>query len=171
MTPASCRIIMIPEKNISPPVMLHTVSNVCCAAFSSAFVIPVPFPENTDRHKLSTIIHKKILSVIHIPPPYIHMPGRRLFVPPHMNAYILSHMHTFHQQHAKEEEKNMQVQVLLQIAGIGLLVTVISQILNKAGREDLSSLTAIAGLVIVLVMVIRMVGQLLSDVQAIFHLT
>ena len=80
-------------------------------------------------------------------------------------------MHTFHQQHAKEEENNMQVQVLLQIAGIGLLVTVISQILNKAGREDLSSLTAIAGLVIVLVMVIRMVGQLLSDVQAIFHLT
>ena len=65
----------------------------------------------------------------------------------------------------------MQVQVLLQIAGIGLLVTVISQILNKAGREDLSSLTAIAGLVIVLVMVIRMVGQLLSYVQAIFHLT
>ena len=65
----------------------------------------------------------------------------------------------------------MQVQVLLQIAGIGLLVTVISQILNKAGREDLSSLTAIAGLVIVLVMVIRMVVQLLSDVQAIFHLT
>ncbi|MBR6524856.1 MAG: stage III sporulation protein AC [Clostridia bacterium] len=65
----------------------------------------------------------------------------------------------------------MQVQILLQIAGIGLLVTVISQILNKAGREDLSTLTAIAGLVIVLVMVVRMVGQLLNDVQTIFHLS
>ena len=65
----------------------------------------------------------------------------------------------------------MQVQILLQIAGIGLLVTVISQILNKAGREDLSTLTAIAGLVIVLVMVVRMVEQLLNDVQTIFHLS
>lgn len=65
----------------------------------------------------------------------------------------------------------MDVQVLLQIAGIGLLVTVISQILGKAGREDLGTLTAIAGLVIVLVMVVQMVGELLQSVQAIFHLS
>lgn len=65
----------------------------------------------------------------------------------------------------------MQVSILLQIAGIGLLVTVISQILNKAGREDLSTLTAIAGLVIVLIMVVSMVDELLQQVQSIFNLT
>ena len=65
----------------------------------------------------------------------------------------------------------MQIQVLLQIAGIGLLVTVISQILNKAGREDLSTLTAIAGLVIVLIMVVSIVDELLQQVQSIFNLT
>ena len=70
-----------------------------------------------------------------------------------------------------EEVLPMEVQVLLEIAGVGLLVTVISQILNKAGREDLSTLTAIAGLVIVLIMVVRMVGELLQSVQAIFHLS
>ena len=65
----------------------------------------------------------------------------------------------------------MQVQVLLQIAGIGILVTVISQILSKAGRDDLSTLTAIAGLVIVLIMVISMVDDLLRQVQSIFNLS
>lgn len=65
----------------------------------------------------------------------------------------------------------MDIQILLRIAGIGLLVTVICQILSKAGREDLSTLTAIAGLVLVLVMVVRMIDELLQSVQAIFHLS
>ena len=65
----------------------------------------------------------------------------------------------------------MDTQILLRIAGIGLLVTVICQILNKAGREDLSTLTAIAGLVLVLIMVVRMIDELLQSVQAIFHLS
>ena len=65
----------------------------------------------------------------------------------------------------------MDIQILLKIAGVGLLVTVITQILNKAGREDLSALTAIAGLVLVLLMVVRMIGELLTSVQTLFHLT
>ena len=65
----------------------------------------------------------------------------------------------------------MDIQILLKIAGVGLLVTVITQILTKAGREDLSALTAIAGLVMVLLMVVRMIGELLTSVQTLFHLT
>lgn len=64
----------------------------------------------------------------------------------------------------------MQVQQLLQIAGIGILVTVISQILNRAGREDIAMLTTIAGLVIVLMLVVRLVAELFANVQSIFGL-
>ena len=64
----------------------------------------------------------------------------------------------------------MQVQQLLRIAGVGVLVTVISQILTRAGREDIATMTTIAGLVIVLMMVVTLVAELLSNVQSIFGL-
>ncbi len=64
----------------------------------------------------------------------------------------------------------MQVQQLLRIAGIGILVTVIAQILNRAGREELATLTTIAGLAIVLTLVVSLVAELFSSVQSIFGL-
>ncbi len=64
----------------------------------------------------------------------------------------------------------MQIDVLLKIAGIGLLVTVICQVLTKAGREDIATLATVAGMILVLLMVISLAGELLSQVQAVFHL-
>ena len=64
----------------------------------------------------------------------------------------------------------MQVQQLLRIAGVGLLVTVIAQILTRAGREDMATLTSIAGLTIVLMLVVSLVSELLNNVQSIFGL-
>ena len=51
------------------------------------------------------------------------------------------------------------------------MVTVISQILTKAGREDLATLTCVAGLILVLLLVVSMAGELLRQVQAIFSLS
>ncbi len=65
----------------------------------------------------------------------------------------------------------MDTNLLLKIAGVGLLVTVLVQILTKAGREDMAMLTTLAGIVIVLFTVISLVGDLLNKVKTIFHLT
>ena len=64
----------------------------------------------------------------------------------------------------------MQVGQLLRIAGIGVLVTVIVQILNRAGREDMAMLTTVAGLVIVLSLVVSLVAGLFASVESIFGL-
>lgn len=64
----------------------------------------------------------------------------------------------------------MQVQELLQIAGIGVLVAVIGQILTRAGREDMATLTGIAGLAIVLMLVVTLIAELLQNVQSMFGL-
>ena len=64
----------------------------------------------------------------------------------------------------------MQIDVLLKIAGIGLLVTVICQVLTRAGREDIATLATVAGMILVLLMVISLAGELLAQVQAVFHL-
>ena len=64
----------------------------------------------------------------------------------------------------------MQIDVLLKIAGIGLMVTVICQVLIKAGREDIAALATIAGIILVLLMVVSLAGELLAKVQAVFGL-
>ncbi len=64
----------------------------------------------------------------------------------------------------------MQTDVLLKIAGIGLLVTIIAQVLTRAGREDMAMLTTVAGLVMVLLTVVTLVGELLTKVTTIFNL-
>ena len=62
----------------------------------------------------------------------------------------------------------MQIDMLLKIAGVGLLVAVISQVLSKAGREDIAMLSTVAGMLVVLYMVLSMAQELLLQVQAVF---
>lgn len=64
----------------------------------------------------------------------------------------------------------MQIGQLLRIAGIGILVTVIVQILTRAGREDMAMLTTVAGLALVLTLVVSLVAELFASVQSIFGL-
>lgn len=64
----------------------------------------------------------------------------------------------------------MQVDILLKIAGVGLMVSVICQVLSKAGREDMATLAAMAGIILVLLMVVSLAGDLLAQVQSIFLL-
>ena len=64
----------------------------------------------------------------------------------------------------------MSVDVIFKIAAIGILVTVICQILKKSDRDDIATLVAIAGLVIVLTLVVGMVADLFASVKDIFNL-
>ena len=64
----------------------------------------------------------------------------------------------------------MQIDVLLKIAGIGMLVTVICQVLTRAGREDIATLATGAGIMLVLLTGVSMAGELLTQVKAVFHL-
>ena len=62
------------------------------------------------------------------------------------------------------------VDVVFKIAAIGVLVAVLSQVLTRAGREDIAMLTTLAGLVVVLVMVVNLISDFFSSVRAIFSL-
>lgn len=64
----------------------------------------------------------------------------------------------------------MTVDVVFKIAAIGILVAVLSQVLTRAGREDIAMLTTLAGLVVVLVMVVNMISDFFGSVRAIFSL-
>lgn len=64
----------------------------------------------------------------------------------------------------------MGIDLVFKIAGIGIIVAVLNQVLTKAGREDMATLTTLAGLVIVLYMVVDIIGELFESVKQIFNL-
>ena len=64
----------------------------------------------------------------------------------------------------------MGVDLIFKIAGIGIVVTVVCQILKKADRNDIATLVGLAGLVIVLSMVLSVVGELFESIKNIFLL-
>ena len=64
----------------------------------------------------------------------------------------------------------MDIDILFRIAAIGILVTVISQLLTRAGRDDIAMMATLSGLVVVLVMVINMISELFNAIRAMFSL-
>ena len=64
----------------------------------------------------------------------------------------------------------MNVDLIFRLAGIGILVSVLGQVLTRTGREDMATLTTLAGLVVVLLMVINLISQLFQSVRSIFNL-
>lgn len=64
----------------------------------------------------------------------------------------------------------MGIDIIFKIAAIGLLISVICQVLKKSERDDIATLVSIAGLIIVLTMIISMVNDLFDTIKNIFYL-
>ena len=72
--------------------------------------------------------------------------------------------------HLKKGER-MDISILFKIAAIGMIITVICQILKKSDRDDIATLVSIVGFIIVLAVVVGIVGDLFEEIQDIFQLT
>ena len=64
----------------------------------------------------------------------------------------------------------MNIDVIFKIAAIGIVVTILNQVLIKAGREEQAMLITLVGVVIVLTMVINLITDLFDTVKTMFHL-
>ena len=62
----------------------------------------------------------------------------------------------------------MDVNLILRVAGIGLLVAVAAQILSKSGREEQAAFVTVAGIIVVFLMLIREIGATFDTVRATF---
>ena len=65
----------------------------------------------------------------------------------------------------------MDVAFILKIAGVGLVVSVVCQILSKSGRDDQSMLVSIAGILVVLLMLVTQMKELFSLIKSVFGLS
>ena len=64
----------------------------------------------------------------------------------------------------------MDISLVIKIAGTGLLVAVINQILSKYGKEEYAMLVTVSGIVIVMVALIREVSGLFDTIRSLFGL-
>lgn len=64
----------------------------------------------------------------------------------------------------------MDVDLIFQIAGIGIVVAVLNLLLQRSGREEQAMMTTIAGLIVVLTMIIAQISMLFDTIKQTFNL-
>ena len=64
----------------------------------------------------------------------------------------------------------MNIDLIFKIAAIGIIVAVLNQLLIRSGREEQAMMTTLAGLIVVLMMIIREIDALFQAVKSIFSL-
>ncbi len=64
----------------------------------------------------------------------------------------------------------MDIDLVIKVAGVGILVAFAYQILSKSGRDEQAMLVSLAGIIIVMLMLLTRISSLISTVKAIFGL-
>jgi len=64
----------------------------------------------------------------------------------------------------------MTVSVIFKIAAVGILISVLNQVLKHSGRDDQAFLTSLAGLILVLMWIIPYIYELFQTIQQLFAL-
>ena len=63
----------------------------------------------------------------------------------------------------------MEIDLIFKIAAIGIIVSILNQVLSRSGRDEQATMTTLAGLVVVLMMVAREIADLFELVKDLFH--
>ena len=64
----------------------------------------------------------------------------------------------------------MDVDLIFKIAAIGILVSVLNQVLTRSGRDEMATMTTLVALVVVLMIVVQQINDLFSLVKDLFGL-
>ena len=64
---------------------------------------------------------------------------------------------------------NMDIDLIFKIAAIGIIVSILNQVLARSGRDEQATMTSLAGLVVVLMMLAQKLADLLDLVKTLFE--
>ena len=62
----------------------------------------------------------------------------------------------------------MEIDLIFKIAAIGIIVSILNQVLSRSGGEEQATMTTLAGLVVVLMMLAQKIAQLFDLVKSLF---
>lgn len=63
----------------------------------------------------------------------------------------------------------MEIDLIFKVAAIGIIVSILNQVLSKSGREEQATMTTLTGLVVVLMMVASKISELFNLVKSLFN--
>lgn len=63
----------------------------------------------------------------------------------------------------------MDIDLIFKIAAMGIIISILNQVLVRSGKEEQATMTTLAGLVVVLMMVAEKIADLFSLVKELFH--
>lgn len=63
----------------------------------------------------------------------------------------------------------MDVELIFKIAAVGIIVSILNQVLTRSGRDEQATMTTLAGLVVVLMILVQKIAGLFDLVQELFH--
>ena len=63
----------------------------------------------------------------------------------------------------------MEIDLIFKIAAIGIIVSILNQVLSRSGREEQATMTSLAGLVVVLMILTRKIAELFDLVKTLFE--
>ena len=64
----------------------------------------------------------------------------------------------------------MEIDLIFKIAAIGIIVSILNQVLSRSGREEQATMTTLTGLIVVLMMVAQKIADLFDLVKRLFDL-
>ena len=64
----------------------------------------------------------------------------------------------------------MEIDLIFKIAAIGIIVSILNQVLSKSGRDEQATMTTLTGLVVVLMIVAEKIAELFDLMKALFGL-
>ena len=64
---------------------------------------------------------------------------------------------------------DMDIDLIFKIAAIGIIVSILNQVLSRSGREEQATMTTLAGLVVVLMMIAQKISDLFELVKSLFN--
>lgn len=62
----------------------------------------------------------------------------------------------------------MEIDLIFKIAAIGMIVSILNQVLSRSGRDEQATMTTLAGLVVVLMMLSEQIAELFDLVKRLF---
>ena len=62
----------------------------------------------------------------------------------------------------------MEIDLIFKIAAVGIIVSILNQVLSRSGRDEQATMTTLAGLVVVLMMVVQEIANLFELVKRLF---
>lgn len=66
-------------------------------------------------------------------------------------------------------ERIMEIDLIFKIAAIGIIVSILNQVLTRSGREEQATMTSLAGLVVVLMILTQKIAELFDLVKNLFQ--